>query len=799
MKSVVSRWVHKAGQRWQKMVNLEKKFSLENFDSVIWSINWKKTNSEIPLYNARTYIGKMKKTGENIYSDDMLIVYMTYYFKQVSKWIPIQLIVAPKLSEILNGEENMQWYYSGEEEKKHIKKLAKKYFSERYKDLEIITIESLNPELFTVLKEKWSEWLSSTNKPILDKEAYTSLDIAKYLYRIAKHNDGFLKKIYDLKTQEQKNIDKNKMWENEWDRYGLCEIAMRLNDFLKWTNTQWWVRRQKKYDDIIVEMVNEKIPVKYGEVFDELRIFCQEILKTKWDKNFYTIHFDTKKSEEIEEKYKEKDKNIKRITKKIASNLLYILLGAWTVWWISQYQENKKQKELLAYQQKIDTDFVSKQKIFFYGWNGHGYYEKHTDQEKIEYIDKLKDEIYENIVIRYDIKQDKEEIKKLIKLYIKDKEILWKFVNTDNYKSNVFEISDNFVKKFNDILVEDGINKVPYEQFKEYEQYFRDLITNPNMSDENKISLSGDQGTLVSTSEYIPSPFNGKTTYYSSFDVQCIKNGKKRQLEDQKLFQVEDENDYRIKNYIGSSVDIQGHYIKDGYLYVKRWKDTKYNYIKVSTHDYEEEKKIDPSIIAYDYFYQSRKVISQIYSKFGNMYWGAVGLHDREKNHTYRWTKDTIKMLIIADLLKTGLLDKINPENNKEIINYLQWFVKRNSITIKKEWITTIPYDMHIRQYKEAFENTNTASSGHMREVISYNERDDYKFTYIGKYYTKEGIEYSIAQVTIDGKKYLFARNVQEDIDAYISYEWGKVEIINYYLNRWREVVKDYYLQQQNK
>ncbi|MEI6671999.1 MAG: hypothetical protein WCL02_01170 [bacterium] len=213
---------------------------------------------------------------------------------------------------------------------------------------------------------------------------------------------------------------------------------------------------------------------------------------------------------------------------------------------------------------------------------------------------------------------------------------------------------------------------MPYEQFKEYEQYFRDLITNPNISDENIINLSGDQGTLVSTSTYIPSPYNGKTTYYSSFDIQCIKNGKKRQLEDQKLFQVEDENDYHIKQYIGSSVDIKSHYIKDGYLYVKRWKDTKYNYIKVRAHGYEEEKKIDPSIVAYDYFYQSRKVISQIYSKFGNIYRGMVGIHDREKNQTYRWKKDAIKMLIIADLLKTGLLDKINPENTKEILNYLQ-------------------------------------------------------------------------------------------------------------------------------
>jgi hypothetical protein len=40
---------------------------------------------------------------------------------------------------------------------------------------------------------------------------YNSLDIAKYLYWIAKNNNEFMKKIYNLKTAEQKNIDKQPM------------------------------------------------------------------------------------------------------------------------------------------------------------------------------------------------------------------------------------------------------------------------------------------------------------------------------------------------------------------------------------------------------------------------------------------------------------------------------------------------------------------------------------------------------------------------------------------------------------
>lgn len=81
------------------------------------------------------------------------------------------------------------------------------------------------------------------------------------------------------------------------------------------------------------------------------------------------------------------------------------------------------QRQIQEQQKKIDSSFVEKQKMVFYGAD-HGYYELTKDAEKIEYIDRLTDELFENIAVRYHIQEGETEIKKILRAYIKDKEIL---------------------------------------------------------------------------------------------------------------------------------------------------------------------------------------------------------------------------------------------------------------------------------------------------------------------------------------------------------------------------------------
>jgi len=474
-------------------------------------------------------------------------------------------------------------------------------------------------------------------------------------------------------------------------------------------------------------------------------------------------------------------------------NISYgVLIWATLLWWWLLTKNIVHQKEIKQEKEKVDAEFVSKQKMFFYGGSGHGYYELKTDAEKIDYINKLTDAVFENIALRYNIQTDEEEIQQIIRSYVKDKDILWRFTNTDKYTQNIFDIGDEFVKKYSDMLIEKDINKMPYDHLNVYEEYFKDMIVDTNMTNEELTRLSGAQGTMNLSNPYIPDPSNGKMTYCSSIDLECVKNWTKRLLKEEKTIAVQGEDDVRIIHFLSGRTDVDSHYVKDGYLYIRMWDQQPYSYVRVATmHGDKEKKKIDLTIIAYDYFYQNRPIIHEVYEKFGAIYWNMSSHHNRETDQTYRWKKDSIKMLITKDLLQTWLIDKISPESNKAIMVYLQWFVQRNGTALKQEWISITAYEWYQKEYSEAFKNTDIAIDTHLPESISYQDRDTYDFHYIGKFYSSKGIEYDLAQVIIRGKKYLYARNTIEDKDERHTEEWIDITVLNYYLARGKEVTKD--------
>lgn len=483
--------------------------------------------------------------------------------------------------------------------------------------------------------------------------------------------------------------------------------------------------------------------------------------------------------------------------RKIRNILWWVLIWATLLGWWYATKNILHQKEVFEKQEKVDKDFTNKQKIFFYG--NHSYYELNTDNEKIEYIDKLKDEIYENISVRYNVHKSEDEIKKIIRSYIQDKEILGRFANTSYHAYNIFQASNDFVKKFNNILIEQDINKMPYDHLNEFETYFKDVILESNIMNKKMVhfsgdqNFSGDQGTIGLKYIYIPDPLNGATTYNSSIDLECFENWIINILRDQQTIPVENENDPRISNFLNQRTDVESHYIKNGYLYIKTWKKERYNYVKASAHGYDEKKVIDPTIIAYDYFYQNRPIIHEIYKRFGAIYRNMSWNSDREKGQTLRWEKDSIKMLITKDLLKTGFLDILAVDNDIWIITYLQGFTKRNALALKKEWISIVPYASYQKWHGEAFENTQNADGKDIPNIIEYDKRkEEYKFKYLWKYYTQKGVEYDLAEMIISWKKYLYARNIIEDNDKYHVEEWMDIPILNYYLSRGKEVVQDY-------
>jgi len=177
---------------------------------------------------------------------------------------------------------------------------------------------------------------------------------------------------------------------------------------------------------------------------------------------------------------------------------------------------------------------------------------------------------------------------------------------------------------------------------------------------------------------------------------------------------------------------------------------------------------------------------------FGVIYRNKSWKHNREKDNTYRREKDSIKQLITKDMIETWIVDKVSTDNKKLVVLYLQWFVKRNVLALQKLWISILPYADYQTQYAEALENTWTTQEKNVLQKIPYEERGKYDFHYVGNFYTEIGEEYDVAEMTIAGVKYLYARNIAEDKDTYHTEEWLDIKVLNYYFSRGKEVVKAY-------
>jgi hypothetical protein len=127
----------------------------------------------------------------------------------------------------------------------------------------------------------------------------------------------------------------------------------------------------------------------------------------------------------------------------------------------------------------------------------------------------------------------------------------------------------------------------------------------------------------------------------------------KRELIEEKEMPANGENDLTIKLHLSQRRNVVSYRVKDGYVYVKKWVENPYSYVVATSQDGEERKNIDATMIAYDYFYQNRPIIHEVYKKFGAIYRDMSSNDDRETDQTCRWKKDSVKIMITKDLLQT--------------------------------------------------------------------------------------------------------------------------------------------------
>ncbi len=205
------------------------------------------------------YIGKMLKEEEGVYNDATLH-WMFKFAGENKQWdSQFHIYIGSILYETLAGADYKKEILSLDEQKKKIQELARKA-NIAPNSLHIPNLWDSHRELFDGLKSHGLEALS-TNEPIsaiTDKT--TSLDIAKLLYYAAQTRPLFKKKCMELTPH---NLLENLPDNHPLTYYGMVECAFRITDALHGITTQWGLRGQKRYDEIIERILSWKtaIPV----------------------------------------------------------------------------------------------------------------------------------------------------------------------------------------------------------------------------------------------------------------------------------------------------------------------------------------------------------------------------------------------------------------------------------------------------------------------------------------------------------------------------------------------------------
>lgn len=467
----------------------------ENIVSYQW-INGRQNdkNLELNQNNFRLQIGKMDKKDETIYTKEILLPAIEYILKKTWKSEKALIQLRPDLARFLTNEdqkEESKQILSFEEEKQKIIQLIKKYFKNKEKNIEIINISKQYPEIFSLLKEKWKDWLFSAEKPLLNKKWFSPLDFAKYLYWISQHNTKFMNLLYNTKTEKQKKLDTLPIWENQSDYYSLVEISIRLYEVLSWISIQWWIDRQSKYDRIIWWILERKdidpFKIKDYAELQELHNFCKEVNP---DFVFERLRISTKDAEKVWEKKQTISKF--KTTSLIASVALMSVLAWWFGWY--QLSQNKQKKEKQKLEEKLSYEDLNKTDISFW-WLNTKYSPWENIDKKQEYLRDVANNMFNQFKEVYGTPKDRQEdiisvIKnELLRIYdtyelsdgeIKEGRNIERFYRTPLDRSIIY-MKDFLIKTLvpnNKLTLNQlGCNVVPYNRFLQYKSDFEKTLS----------------------------------------------------------------------------------------------------------------------------------------------------------------------------------------------------------------------------------------------------------------------------------------------------------------------------------
>lgn len=709
---------------------------------------------DLDATHCHSYLGKMRRDGKGTYSDDVVSALLDFFVKNTKKWEKIVIELANTVSTLLNKNNDGDQYTSVPEQREHMLHLAKKINKKRMQDIEIVDIEDRNKALFALLKNSGIQWLATqwNTPPELSKEDITSLDIAKYLYRVCQNDATYFVAIKSLKPNELKSET------GDSDYYGLVELAIRINAYLHGITLQWGIARQKKYDELLLKHINPH--VKEFPSLVKFQEFCALYLTGE---SFKWLYFNTEKSEELIEKIKRKEKIKGRMRTVIATTLGLVIGALWTNELI-KYQTNQQiQKEVKKQQEK---DLQNKA---LYTYSDMFSTEMKTLEEKEKFVNDIMNEVYQSIEMRYELwSLSKKDLTSLIKDDLLQWNTIDQFFNGDHYDTKIIAFADIFIKQHKNYLLEHEAEIVPYLRLKSYEEKFKNAINLEMSEEEAKSSFDVTYATFMWKAPDITWSITPLWRY------QSLSGG-----------------EYDIWTYIEKTTTSPFGIWYSG-------EKTKYVFATFAVNDKEADQDYphtyslgQSKVVAFDYFEQTRPVVGKILAYYSQVFQNRA--YDVYTYNMYGWAcqQNDRRELIIKDLVNTGKIDEIPENDAAAIVAYVMNFVKEYRFLWEQKLAST-PYSA-LNNYREALENSvlEMAKLWNSIGYIHEEQKDEYKFDYLGTYITQEGKEYKMWSIEVNGVMYIVG---QDALNPYTIYsDWEERVDTDYYMCYWSEIAKDYF------
>lgn len=284
---------------------------------------------------------------------------------EMAKSEPIRIVTCRILSELFNGEDDLEGAYTTPEQVQLIEKMAKsKGVPEA--NLEVVNLEEL-PQHQRLLKkcaeaERDAKGLVTNIEEIFEEPTELnadsdSYDLACHIYHALKDNEQFIAQLKTTLVGFYKYAPDEEVMSRSL--YGLTEVAIRLHEAVKTQDAQGGVTRQYVYDEIIKNLL--LVGKKGRKGFDSefkgrgaYRKVTDLLPLAKWihengGESFYTVYVEAAGSKE-EYEFKQ---TATRIRLGLIAMLGVVVFGAGN-FWFNAAEESRRDRNMAQVTEILD-------------------------------------------------------------------------------------------------------------------------------------------------------------------------------------------------------------------------------------------------------------------------------------------------------------------------------------------------------------------------------------------------------------------------------------------------------------